>query len=70
MAAIKKNMSLEEYINHLYGIYISNGKDREYTDLYIITRGNAHLLDKKYVLDEALVDDIVLTLRDRINGLI
>jgi hypothetical protein len=67
-----KGMSLEEYVEYLYAIYNSAGGYKEHVDLYIITRGNTERLDGKYlhygVLDESLVDDIVLTLRDKING--
>ena len=67
-----KGMSLEEYVEYLYAIYNSAGGYKEHVDLYIITRGNTERLDEKYlhygVLDESLVDDIVLTLRDKING--
>jgi len=66
----KGTMSPEEYVDYLYYIYRTNGEDREYTDLYAITRGNTQMLKKGYrdILDETLVDDIVLTLRDKING--
>lgn len=67
-----KGMSLEEYVDYLYGVYQSAGDNKDYVDLYVITRGNTERLDEKYlhygVLDESLVDDIVLTLRDRINA--
>jgi hypothetical protein len=58
----------KEYVDYLYYIYRTNGKDREYTDLYTLARGNSQMLSNKYILDEALVDDIVLTLQDKING--
>ena len=67
-----EGMSLEGYVDYLYSIYNSAGDDKDYVDLYVITRGNTDRLDGKYlhygVLDESLVDDIVLTLRDKING--
>ena len=67
-----EGMSLEGYVDYLYGIYNSAGDDKEYVDLYVIARGNTERLDEKYlhygVLDESLVDDIVLTLRDKINA--
>lgn len=66
----KGSMTLEEYVDYLYYIYRTNGKDREYTDLYVITRGNTEMLKKKYrdILDESNIDDIVTTLRDKIGG--
>jgi len=68
----KGSMTFEEYVDYLYYIYRTNGEDREYTDLYVITRGNTEMLKKKYrdILDESNVDDIVTTLRDKIAGLI
>ena len=67
----KGSMTLDEYTDYLYYIYRTNGEDREYTDLYTITRGNTQMLKKKYrdFLDENIIDDVVTTLRDKINGL-
>ena len=64
----KGTLTPKEYVDYLYYIYRTNGKDREYTDLYTIARGNSQMMSKKYILKESLVDDIVLVLMDKING--
>lgn len=66
----KGTMSYDEYVEYLLGIY-NNSKDKKWIDLNMLITGNIFMLKPTYYgtmgIDEDLVNDIYLDLRERIG---
>ena len=58
-------MSVSEYIDYLYDIYQSSGDMKKYINLESLVNGNISMLDKRIMLRQSVLDDILAELYNK-----
>ena len=58
-------MTISEYIDYLSDIYQSSGDMKKYVNLEALVNGNISMLDKRIMLRQSVLDDILAELYNK-----